>query len=91
MTADLKRGVLGPDSLRLASLTVEVATQSWHTQHNMGEKSFTTEEKRVAIVLRKEGVPLKNIRDQLGMNERSLRRILAHAAKHPSLPVTCGT
>ena len=45
LTADLKRGVLGPDSLRLASLTVEVATQSWHThKHNMGGKIFTTEE-----------------------------------------------
>ena len=54
----------------------------------MGGKSYTTEEKRVAIELRKAGVPLKNIRDQLGMNGRSLRRILAHAAKHPSLPVS---
>ena len=79
----------GPDSLRPASLTVEVATQRWQTHtHNMGGKNFTTEEKRSAIELRKAGVPLKAIRDQLSMSKNSLRRILAHAASHPSLPVS---
>ena len=50
-------------------------------------KNFSMEEKRAAIELKKAGVPLKKIREQMAMSERSLRRILAHAANHPSLPV----
>ena len=48
---------------------------------------FSMEDKRVAVELWKAGVPLKNIREQLKMSERSLRRILAHAKSNPSLPV----
>ena len=40
---------------------------------------FSMEDKRVAVELWKAGVPLKNIREQLKMLERSLQHILAHA------------
>ena len=43
------------------------------------------EDKRVAVELWKAGVPLKNIREQLKMSERSLGRILAHDKSNPSV------
>jgi transposase len=45
------------------------------------------EDKRVAVELWKAKVPLKRIREQLGMSEATLRRVLGHAKKHPSCPV----
>ncbi len=45
------------------------------------------EEKRAAIELWKASVPLKKIREQLSMNERTLRRILSHAKANPDAPV----
>ena len=60
-----------------------------HTHsHTMGAQNFSTEEKRAAIELRKAGISLKKIRAQLQMSESSLRRILTHAANHPTCPVT---
>ena len=46
-------------------------------------KHHSLEEKRAAIELRKAGVPLKMIRDQLKMNLRTIQRLFA-AAKQPS-------
>ncbi len=53
----------------------------------MGRKHFTAEDKRVAIELRKAGVPLKKIRDQLQISAASLKRVLAHARNNPDSPV----
>ena len=53
----------------------------------VGRKQFTAEDKRVAIELRKAGVPLKKIRDQLQISAASLKRVLAHARKNPDSPV----
>ena len=50
-------------------------------------KHHSLEEKRAAIELRKAGVPLKMIRDQLKMNLRTVQRLFA-AAKQPSFVVT---
>jgi hypothetical protein len=47
-------------------------------------------DKRVAVELWKAKVPLKSIRKQLNMSERSLRRILAFAKKNPDVPVQGG-
>jgi hypothetical protein len=45
------------------------------------------EDKRVAVELWKAKVPLKRIREQLGMSEATLRGVLGHAKKRPSCPV----
>ena len=50
-------------------------------------KHFSIEEKKVAIALWKANVPLKTIRVQCNMSERTLRRILGHAKKNPRAPV----
>jgi orotate phosphoribosyltransferase-like protein len=52
-----------------------------------GRKHFSLEDKRVAIELRKAGISLKRIMEQLQISERSLRSVLAHARKNPSVPV----
>ena len=39
--------------------------------------NFSQDTKRAAVELWKAKVPLKNIREQLQMNERTLRRVLA--------------
>jgi hypothetical protein len=49
--------------------------------------NFSMEDKRVAVELWKAKVPLKRIREQLGMSEATLRRVLDHAKKRPSCPV----
>jgi hypothetical protein len=48
---------------------------------------FSLADKRVAVKLWKANVPLKSIRKQLNMSERSLRQILAFAKKNPDAPV----
>ena len=50
-------------------------------------KQFSREEKRAAIELWKVKVPLTKIRQQLDMNERTLRRILRFAEANPDAPV----
>jgi hypothetical protein len=52
-----------------------------------GVKPFSEADKRAAIELWKAGIPLKRIREQLGMSERGLRNILSYAKKHPGDPV----
>jgi hypothetical protein len=48
---------------------------------------FSLADKQVAGEIWKANVPLKSIRKQLNMSERSLRRILAFAKKNPDAPV----
>jgi transposase len=50
-------------------------------------KHFTSEQKSAAVELFKARVPLKKIRNQLNMSERTLRRILSHAKSHPESPI----
>ena len=50
-------------------------------------KPFSNEVKRAAVELWRANVPLKKIREQLNMNERTLRRILSHAKANPDVPV----
>jgi hypothetical protein len=52
-----------------------------------GVRPFSEADKRAAIELWKTKVPLKNIRAQLQMSERSLRKILAYAKHHPEDPI----
>jgi hypothetical protein len=52
-----------------------------------GVKPFSEADKRAAIWLWKACIPLKRIREQLGMSERGLWNILSHANKHPEDPV----
>jgi hypothetical protein len=55
-----------------------------HVVANPGvNKSFSMAEKRPAIELRKAGIPLKRIREQLKILESSLRRILKLAKENP--------
>ena len=49
--------------------------------------NFSQDTKRAAVELWKAKVPLKNIREQLQMNERTLRRVLAAAKASPEDPV----
>ena len=49
--------------------------------------NFSMKEKRVAVELWNAKVSLKRIREQLGMSEATLRRVLGHAKKNPSCPV----
>ena len=49
--------------------------------------NFSMEDKQVAVELWKAIVPLKRIREQLGMSEAMLRRVLGHAKKNLSCPV----
>ena len=49
--------------------------------------NFSQDTKRAAVELWKAKVPLKNIREQLQMNERTLRRVLAVAKASPEDPV----
>ena len=76
-------------SLRLgrAAWSVQDTGYVQHTVSTKMAKHHSEEEKRSAIELRKAGVPLKKIRDQLKMTERTLRRILTNAANHPLFPV----
>jgi hypothetical protein len=52
-----------------------------------GVRPFSEADKRAAIELWKAKVPLKNIRAQLQMSERGLRKILAYAKNHPEEPI----
>ena len=49
--------------------------------------NFSQDAKRAAVELWKAKVPLKNIREQLQMSERTLRRVLAAAKASPEDPV----
>ena len=49
--------------------------------------NFSQDAKRAAVELWKAKVPLKNIREQLQMNERTLRLVLAAAKASPEDPV----
>ena len=49
--------------------------------------NFSQGAKRAAVELWKAKVPLKNIREQLQMSERTLRRVLAAAKASPEDPV----
>jgi transposase len=56
-------------------------------KENNFSKHFSSDEKKVAITLWKAKVPLKAIREQCNMSERTLRRILTHAKENPITPV----
>ena len=49
--------------------------------------NFSQDAKRAAVELWKAKVPLKNIREQLQMSERTLRGVLATAKASPEDPV----
>ena len=49
--------------------------------------NFSQDAKRAAVELWKAKVPLKNIKEQLQMSERTLRRVLAAAKASPEDPV----
>ncbi len=53
----------------------------------MAGKSLKNEDKRAAIELWRAKVPLSNIRKQLKMSERTLRRILSFAKTNPLNPI----
>ena len=46
-------------------------------------KHLSTDKKTAAVELWKAGIPLSNIRAQLGIGERTLRRLLTFAKKNP--------
>jgi hypothetical protein len=50
-------------------------------------RPFSEADKRAAIELWKAKVPLKNIRAQLQMSERGLRKILAYAKHYQEDPI----
>ncbi len=50
-------------------------------------RPFSEADRRAAIELWKAKVPLKNIRAQLQMIERGLRKIIAYAKHHPEDPI----
>jgi hypothetical protein len=50
-------------------------------------KPFSEAGKRAAIELRTVDIPLKQIREQLGMSERGPRNILFYTKKQPENPV----
>ena len=51
------------------------------------KKHMSTDKKTAAVELWKAGIPLSNIRAQLGIGERALRRLLAFAKKNPEAPI----
>jgi hypothetical protein len=53
----------------------------------MAGKSLKNDDKRAAIELWSAKVPLSNIRKQLKMSERTLRRILSFAKANPLNPI----
>jgi hypothetical protein len=54
---------------------------------NMAGKSLKNENKRAAVELWRAKVPLSNIRKQLKMSEKTLRRILFFAKANPHNPI----
>jgi hypothetical protein len=69
-------------------VTLRQALHQYGSSSKNSKKPFTNEEKRAAVELRKAKFPLKNIREQLQMSVRTLRRILSHAKSNPANPVS---
>ncbi len=70
------------DQLCCVSRFVNMREGKFHTT-----KPFSKEEKRAAIELRKANVPLKTIRQQLNISERSIHCILSFAKENPHKPI----
>jgi hypothetical protein len=88
----LQRGVRQPYvasqyEMKTCRLALFFASVPVYASMPKGVKPFSEAGKRAAIELRTVDIPLKQIREQLGMSERDPRNILYYTKKQPENPV----